>query len=409
MSINTNNKTRLDKYISDHPDSDLKQGFPISLNGQKTILKVYRLPIEYLFYNIRNGRFAAEYADMVKEEGGELQPEKNQDAQKIKNMLLNLEPVETRRTYEDIKIRGQWNCGVITEDGYVIDGNRRMSIISKLYEDTGLEKWKFMDVARLNTPISAEDLWKLEAGIQLGKDEIVRYGPVNELLKLREGITAGLSAKEIVKILYGYDNEEEIKEKLERLDLIEQYLRFIGYPQKYSKVKKKVEHFINLQSIIQECKDRSYNPDKISKIKNFTFELIKEGIPHLQIREIRQMIENDLTEAITEIEVAAKDLKPTAPVKKTEEEVITEETEDIMNEFEEKEQEHSVTWAHFINAKDILDVSNNEGKEILLLGRAEKNLRPLLDYKGEELSSSEAITLINKIYKYAEQMKKKFT
>ena len=201
MSLNTDNKTKINKYISDHPESKLEQVFPISLKGQKKILKVYRFPIDYLFYNIRNGRFAAEYKELVKKEGGHLQPERKEDSNKIKQMLLDLDKTETKRTYDDIKIRGQWNCGVITEDGYVIDGNRRLSIISKLYDDTGLENWKFIDVARLDEPISAEDLWALEAGIQLGKDEIVRYGPINELLKLREGVKAGLSLKAIVKTL----------------------------------------------------------------------------------------------------------------------------------------------------------------------------------------------------------------
>lgn len=409
MGININNKTRIDKYISGHRDSKLEQVLPISLKGQKTVLRVYKLPIDYLFYNIRNGRFAAEYNDLVKREGGDLQPENKKDAEKIKKLLLDLDPIETKRTYDDIKIRGQWNCGVITEDGYVIDGNRRMSIISKLHEDTGQEKWKFMDVARLEGSISAEDLWKLEAGIQLGKDEIVRYGPVNELLKLREGVSAGLSLKEIVKTLYGYEKDEEVKEKLDRLELIEQYLRFIGMPQQYSQVKNRVEHFINLQNIIKQCRERGYSPDMISKIKNFTFVLIKEEIPHLELRKIRQMVEKDLTEAISEIETASKEIKPFKPVEKNTDQVISEETKAIMDEFDEEEKPHSTTWTHFINATDILDVSNNEGKEMLLLGRAEKNLRPLLDYKGIELSSTEAITLIKKIYKYAEHLKKNFT
>jgi hypothetical protein len=408
MSLNTDNKTRIDEYIIKHGDSDIKQGFPISLQGQKIILKIYRLPIDLLFYNIRNGRFAAEYNDLVKREGGVLQPEKKDDAKKIKRLLLELDPHETKRTYDDIKIRGQWNCGVITEDGYVIDGNRRMSIISKLFDDTGLEKWKFMDVARLDRPISAEDLWKLEAGIQLGKDEIVRYGPINELLKLREGVEAGLSLKEIVKTLYGYEEEEEVQEKLDRLDLIEQYLRFMGVPKQYSHVKNRVEHFINLQNIIHECRERDYEPDTISKIKYFTFTLIKEGIQHLELRKIRQMVEQNLTDAISEIVTAAKDLKPIKPKEKSPEEIVSEETEAIMDEFPEEEQEISPILTHFINATDVLDVSNNEGKEILLLSRAEKNLKPLIDYKGNDLSSPEAKSLIKKIYKYAEQLKKAY-
>lgn len=406
MSLNTDNKTKIDKYISDHPESKLEQIFPISLKGQKKILKVYRLPTDYLFYNIRNGRFAAEYKELVKREGGHLQPEKKEDSNKIKQMLLDLDKTETKRTYDDIKIRGQWNCGVITEDGYVIDGNRRLSIISKLYDDIGLENWKFIDVARLDEPISAEDLWALEAGIQLGKDEIVRYGPINELLKLREGVKAGLSLKAIVKTLYGYEDEEEIQEKLNRLDLIEQYLKFMGIPEKYSHVKNRVEHFINLQNIIRECKDRDYNPELIVQIKNVTFQLIKEGIPHLELRKIRQMVEKNLPDAISEIKIAAAELKPIKPTDK-QDELITKETETIIDEFDEKEQEYSTTWAHFVNATDVLDVSNNEGKEILLLNRAEKNLKPLLDYQGNDLSTPEAITLIEKIFKYAEQLKKR--
>lgn len=407
MSQNKDNKTRIDEYIKAHPESALELVFPINLKGEKRLLKVYKLPIDLLFFNVRNGRFAAEYIELVKREGGDLQPEKKEDAKKIKKMLLELDPSETKRTYDDIKIRGQWNCGIITDDGYVIDGNRRMSIISKLYDDTGLESWKFIDVARLDVPISPEDLWKLEAGIQLGKDEIVRYGPVNELLKLREGVKAGLSLKEIVKTLYGYDNEEEIKEKLNRLDLIEQYLKFIGMPGKYSLVKNRVEHFINLQNIIRECRDRDYDPDKIGKIKNFTFQLVKEGVQHLELRKIRQMIEKDLQDAITEIEEGAKDLKPVTPMPPSTD-LIVEEVETIIDEFPEEEEEISPTKVHFTNAKDMLEVANHEGEELILLSRAEKNLKPLLDYKGDDLTTQEAKSLIEKIFNYAKELKEKF-
>ena len=86
------------------------------------------------------------------------------------------------------KDRGQWLPGIITEDGYVIDGNRRMTILSKLFEDTSNDEFKFIKVGRLTSmTLTNPDLWKLEAGIQLGKDEILRYGPMNELLKLRQG------------------------------------------------------------------------------------------------------------------------------------------------------------------------------------------------------------------------------
>ena len=372
--------------------------FPISLKGSKKMLDIYKLPTAMLFYNIRNGRFAAEYKETAKREGGYLNPEDKTDAKKIRQLLLDLNAGETQRTYNDLRIRGQWNCGIITEDGYLIDGNRRKAIISKLYEDTGQEEWKYLEVARLDGPITPEDLWALEAGIQLGKDEIVRYGPINEILKIREGIEAGMSKRSIVNTLYGYDKEDEISEKIDRLELIEQYLSFIGKPKMYSQVKQKVEHFIDLQNIIRECNNRRYDPDRIVKIKYATFQLIKENIQHLEIRKIKQIVENDLTDAISEIEIAGAGLKPATPQNPTSE---------GPDNTDNGEEEMSITQTRFSNAVDILDVNNVKGKEVRLLGRAEKNLRPLLDYNGDVLSTPEAFTLIKKITEHIASIAKK--
>ena len=404
MSLNPDNKIIIDKYISNNPESKLDKTFPISLKGQKKDLHIYLLPTELLFYNIRNGRFAAEYKELVKREGGHLEPENQDDAKKIRDLLLNLDRNETIKTYEDIKIRGQWNCGIISEDGYLVDGNRRMSILSKLYEDTGQEKWKFIEVAKLDESIGPEYLWSLEAGIQLGKDEIVRYGPINELLKLKEGVDAGLSLKSIVKTLYGYEDEEEINIKLKRLELIEQYLGFIGSPEKYSLVKNNHDHFIDLQNVIGQCKKISYDPEKIGKIKHVAFELILEGkINSKDLRKIRQMVEQNNLDAIDEIEKASTELKPHL----SKQESIESTTEDVIDEFEENEQEISTTLTHFINATDALDVQNNDGKELLLLNRAEKNLKPLLEYTGDDLPK-EAKLLIEKILQYSTELKAKF-
>jgi hypothetical protein len=404
MVLNPDNKTSIDNYIALHRESKLGKTFPISLKGQKKDLEIYSLPTELLFYNIRNGRFAAEYKELVKREGGHLDPENQEDAKKIRDLLLNLDKNETIQTYKDIKIRGQWNCGIISEDGYLVDGNRRMSILSKLYEDTGEAKWKFIEVAKLDESIGPEDLWSLEAGIQLGKDEIIRYGPINELLKLKEGVDAGLSLKAIVKTLYGYEDEEEINIKLKRLELIEQYLGFIGSPEKYSLVKNKHDHFIDLQNVIEQCKKISYDPERIGKIKHVAFELILEGtINSKDLRKIRQMVEQNIIDAIDEIETASIEIKPHLPKQESVDKV----SKDIIDEFEENEQEHSTTMTHFINATDALDVQNNEGKELLLLNRAEKNLKPLLEYTGDELPK-EAKLLIEKIFQYSKELKNKF-
>ena len=90
MDANTENKIRIDRYIKEHPDAETGEHFPISLKGKKQSLVVYRLPADVLFYNIKNGRFAAEYSESIRREGGHLDVEKKDDAEVIKNLLLNI-------------------------------------------------------------------------------------------------------------------------------------------------------------------------------------------------------------------------------------------------------------------------------------------------------------------------------
>ena len=72
---NPDNKKRIDVYIESN-DCEEKDSIPVILRGERKRLNVYRLPIELLYYNIRNGRFAAEYRNEVKKQGGDLVPEK---------------------------------------------------------------------------------------------------------------------------------------------------------------------------------------------------------------------------------------------------------------------------------------------------------------------------------------------
>ena len=60
-------------------------------------------------------------------------------------------------------------------------------------------------------------MWLIEAGIQLAKPTQLDYGPINTLLKFKEGIDSGLTATQVAKNIYGLDNEKDIEEKLEIL------------------------------------------------------------------------------------------------------------------------------------------------------------------------------------------------
>ena len=402
--VNQDSKDRIDKFIKENPKCKQQEVVPLILQGQKKKIIVYRLPIELLYYNIRNGRFAAEYASLVKKHGGELKAEDPNDAKKIKHLLLGLDKNETSRTYDDIKLKGQWLAGIITEDGYVIDGNRRMSILTQLFEDTADDNFKYLNVAKLDEPISANDLWKIEAGIQLGKDEILRYGPINELIKLQEGVSAGISTKEIAKTLYGIDDESEIEEKLDRLELIKEYLNFIDRPDDFEVAKGYHEHFIRLQEIITAEKKMGTEPDLRVTIKQIVFQLILDGIQHLQLRDIKKMVRLHLIDSIDELKKAKEYSKPKSSSDKE-----AEDKDKDAKKGEDKEGEDkkiaTPTLTYFRNAADILDAEENKDQVLQLLKKAEVNLKAI-DPHSDDLKKSESKEMIRKILNYVDSFDK---
>ena len=289
--VNQDSKTRIEKYITEKPNCKEQEFVPLILKGQRRKIQVYRLPIKLLYYNIRNGRFAAEYKRLVKKHGGELKAEDPNDAKKIQTLLLELDPKQTLILENDLKKVRQKEPGVITIGGYVINGNRRMSVLQNLVEQ-GDSDFNYLEAGRLPGGVSASDIWKIEAGIQLSRRVQLDYGPINNLLKFQQGIEAGLKPTEIAKSLYGGFTEKEILENLEQLKLISEYLNFIGYPKQFNKAKGVHEHFIDLRNIINREKKQGASPDDILKIKKIAFQLIFDGVPQRELRKIKDILTN---------------------------------------------------------------------------------------------------------------------
>jgi hypothetical protein len=187
---NSDNALKINEYIKNNPGCAVPKTITIVLQGKKTDLQTFRLPLNLTSYNIKNGRFAAEYVDLVKNEGRELDPHNPEDSKKIQSLLIEIDPKQSRILQNDLQQYSQRDPGIITYDGNVINGNRRRSVLEELVSQ-GHSEFKFIEVARLPPNVSSQDLWKLEAGIQLSRKVQLDYGPINELLKFKEGIDAG--------------------------------------------------------------------------------------------------------------------------------------------------------------------------------------------------------------------------
>ena len=309
MIINSENATKIDAYLKDNDEAELGK-WPIELSGEKKIVPFYKFPLKLLYYNINNGRFAAEKRKREKDIGRELNSLDKEDTKQIKDLLLRIFPDKTKALKEDIRKKGQMEPGVITFDGFVINGNRRMAIFEDLHKDEATGKWEYLEAIRLRPDINAKDLWKLEAGLQLSKEKKADYSPVNELLKIKDGYDAGLNPEEIAAAMYDW-TPDEVEDSLERLKLIENFLDYFGEEGHYGFIQEfgLHEYFINLQkNIFKGAKKRGTKKQEIQREIEGAFLLIhdsallqkdtkqkKRGITHRNIRKLGKIYRDAYT------------------------------------------------------------------------------------------------------------------
>jgi hypothetical protein len=271
----------IDLYIDTHPDTEVGK-WPIEIGGLKDIRPFYRFPIKLLRYNVNNGRLAMERQEWERENGRTLSTDQPEDVTIIREMLLGLDQEKTKVLKADLHQKGQMEPGAITHDGFVINGNRRMAVLEELHKEEPTGKWEYLEAVRLPAEINERDLWKIEAGLQLSKDKVAEYHPVNELLKIKQGISAGLSPEEVAAAMYGR-TVNEVHEALERLDLIDAFLEFFAprNPRNYGLIKKfgLHEYFIDIQkNVVAPAEREGLRKRQIAKRLQYAFALVRAGV-----------------------------------------------------------------------------------------------------------------------------------
>ncbi len=292
--MKTERELQIEAYIEKCPDAKLPNKEPVFIHGKFLEIEVFRLPTKLLVFNIGNGRFAAELLDEEKRLNRKLDATKAEDVKIIQSLLLEQNDDETTDLKHDLKKNGQIYPGIITFDGAVINANRRMAIIQLLHQETGEERFEYLNVARLPKGVDAKDLWRIEAKLQFGRDFRLQYGQVNELLKIRAGRISGLSDKQISDALVGRYTEKQVGERLEVLKLMDSYLHSIGKPGEYKHIQEEQagEKFNSLQaSVISSLKKGAFKSE-IPKITEVGFALIEGNEhSHWKIRRLREVTE----------------------------------------------------------------------------------------------------------------------
>ena len=115
-----------------------KPKLPVKIVGiSEENLFVYRVPLEYLYYNNENGRIASAISRLDKELQPAYDDENPEYNDLIEKMIVEDNLSALKQTKSSIKKNGQKVFGYVLSDGRVIDGNRRFTALRQLSRESG--------------------------------------------------------------------------------------------------------------------------------------------------------------------------------------------------------------------------------------------------------------------------------
>lgn len=233
--------------------------------GRKIEHDVYEIPIEFIKPNPQNDRIASKIREYEATQGKPLSVDSEDDVNFIYSMIFDEHPNPNKKTMEDLAKNGQQEIGVITHDGIIIDGNRRATLIKKLYEgeaknyNSPTENFRYFKAVVLDDMFSRDEIRVLETELQLGKDEKVPYDPINVYIKIDNLLKSGKNTSQIA----GYMNrkEKEIKKDIEVFNMMKDYLEYHNKEEHFTMLQNLQDQFIKTQSVLSVMENLSYDAE----------------------------------------------------------------------------------------------------------------------------------------------------
>lgn len=273
-------KLKISEILKGEP---IKTGVKLPINLGKTF-DVYQIPLEYLVPNLRNDRIAWKIREFEMVNNRSLSYDNIEDITYVYQLIEGEHPSENEKTLRDLALKGQQNHGVITNDGKIIDGNRRATLLKKLFEGKGkdyqqnLEKFRYFEAIILAEDISDKEIMALETSLQIGEDVKVGYNPINIYIKIDNLLNAGYNINQISG--YMGIKESDIKQKIEIFKLMNEYLAMINKPNHFTLLSELEDQFIKTLPIFKKLDNKTYpvewdfNDNDVANFKEVIFDYI---------------------------------------------------------------------------------------------------------------------------------------
>ena len=259
MSITTDLKREI---IKDFQEAIKQKRIPTDqtaiMNFRNDILNkkqrgIFSVDLNLLRYRRENGRISSSVLGYEKEKGF-LHPDQEGAQRKIKEFLLGKDPEKTEELKKILKAEGQREPGIVTCDGFLINGNRRKAALEEIHkENPSDEQFTRMKVIILpgegeeGGPPTLKEIEQIENRYQLQSDGKADYFGFDAALSIKQKIGIGFSLEEQLRDNPIYKNmpQREFKtvlkneeRKLKALECVDRYLNMFNRDGQYQQIAK---------------------------------------------------------------------------------------------------------------------------------------------------------------------------
>ena len=283
----------------------------LTVDGLTKPYPVYKVRLDWLFYNDQNDRIATWISQYKAQHDGKAPDSTDREAYNaiIEQFIVDSNPEAIRKTQTNIEMVDQREAGVVLADGRIIDGNRRFTCLRRLAAKN--DRFGYFETVILDRNIenSAKQIKMLELSIQHGEESKVDYNPIDRLVGIYNDIisTQLLSIEEYARSTN--ESETEVKKRVEIAKLMVEFLEFINAPGQFYIARDLQMYFPleELMKLLKKCKTDDEAEDL--KIAAFTNILMQTSTDMGRfIRNIKTVIGTEYQEEFLEEqkELAAK-------------------------------------------------------------------------------------------------------
>lgn len=273
-----------EKEISDIVKLGSNRTYPLFYENKMQEMSVYDIPTSYLKLNPVNTRILSKRLELESQNINKISDAEIQD--KIESWIWESDINKNKKTKEDIERKSQEKPAVITRDGLVVSGNRRLTIVRRINKEKGRDiklKCIVLSVTYADSNQSEIDIRRLEYSLQTGEDEKVNYDPIEKHLSannyVEKYIEKGLITKDQASNDLNYSSVAEFNKSAGIGKLMNQYLEHHGYEKKYSRLYGKTELIEKLYTTYNASKssNRSWDASEgdIEDFKLIGFDFIR--------------------------------------------------------------------------------------------------------------------------------------